>query len=563
VAGAGGIPGLGRIAIVAGDTPAARVVAGGVRSLLTAVGRWVVEVEPDAELRGHAAVILPRGRGWRAVRARYDGPLLVVDADLLDGRPDAAFAGLLGGAATSWVTVRDTRVLVPRPLPALAGPSLGDVPAGLAVRADRDLGYVLPLLVSPAFRTIAGFWSLARVLEEAVAALTDATTVCYVEPWPRGHRAARALTCDLDDLDDDGVLAPLVASGGAATLFTCADTLDRLGVRARQLEVAAHGDVHRPFADARTNLERVDRMRAAFRAAGHEPTGFSPPNLVYTSALGPLLERFAHVRIGYQERGFGFFPVAAASGVLTGVSYYPDFMHRYVGTEEYVRLLRGFCSWAASTSALAVPCFHPCLFPEPLRRWTETPAPAAWDATLAEVASWWQRRAQAFEAVAATGEAAAPADVVVVHATPAERLAALTPAHVAPAPADRRRTARQVQVAGHGYRVVPSAAEPAGNVEVPLGGAWRAVGWLPGTLRRRAARALLPVANKNGLHAAFYGDLGLAPDVVGGALTLPIVAADEPVMLAAPAARDLRRLVGGALRRLAPRPRGAEAVSHA
>jgi hypothetical protein len=339
--------------------------------------------------------------------------------------------------------------------------------------------------------------------------------------------------------------------------------LDRLQVRSRQLEIAAHGDVHRPFADPRTNLERVDRMCATFRAAGCEPAGFSPPNLVYTSSLGPLLERFAHVRIGYQERAFAFFPATVAGGVVTGVSYYPDFLHRYVGVDEYVRLLRRYCAWAGSTSGLAVPCFHPSLFPEALRRWVETPGTPAWETTLAEIAAWWQRRARAIEAIAATGDMAAPADVVLARATPAERLAALTPADTESAEPERRRVARQVHVAGHGYRVVPSAAAPAADVEVPLGATWRAVGWLPGALRRRAAGTLLPVVNKNGLHASFYGDLGLAPDVAGGALRLPIVAADEPIMLAAPAARDVRRLVASALRRLAPRPRGAEAVSHA
>jgi hypothetical protein len=75
------------IAPVVGDTAAARVVASAVGSLLTAVGDWVVETPPSADLSGYAAAILTRSRGWRAVRAVYAGPLLVVDADLLAGRP--------------------------------------------------------------------------------------------------------------------------------------------------------------------------------------------------------------------------------------------------------------------------------------------------------------------------------------------------------------------------------------------------------------------------------------------------------------------------------------------
>lgn len=61
---------IARIAIVAGDTPASRAVAGAVRSLLTAVGRWVVEVAADADLAGHALVVLPGAvRGARYGRA--------------------------------------------------------------------------------------------------------------------------------------------------------------------------------------------------------------------------------------------------------------------------------------------------------------------------------------------------------------------------------------------------------------------------------------------------------------------------------------------------------------
>src|SRR5207244_12249278 len=89
---------LARIAVLAGDTPGARAVAGAVTSLLTAVGRWVEELPAGADLAPYTAVILPRSRGWRAVRERHAGPLLVVDADLLGGRADPAFRRLLGGA---------------------------------------------------------------------------------------------------------------------------------------------------------------------------------------------------------------------------------------------------------------------------------------------------------------------------------------------------------------------------------------------------------------------------------------------------------------------------------
>src|SRR5207248_1302781 len=83
---------LARIAVLAGDTPGARAVAGAVTSLLTAVGRWVEGLPAGAALAPYTAVILPRSRGWRAVRERPAGPLLVVGADLprWRGGPGAA-----------------------------------------------------------------------------------------------------------------------------------------------------------------------------------------------------------------------------------------------------------------------------------------------------------------------------------------------------------------------------------------------------------------------------------------------------------------------------------------
>ena len=156
---------VARIAVLAGDTPGARAVAGAVTSLLTAVGRWVEELPAGADLAPYTAVILPRSRGWRAVRERHAGPLLVVDADLLGGRADLEFRRLLGETPLASVSIGETRVLLPHPLPPLAGPPLGEAPHGLVARADAATGYALPVVLTPALRTVAGFWSLARLVE--------------------------------------------------------------------------------------------------------------------------------------------------------------------------------------------------------------------------------------------------------------------------------------------------------------------------------------------------------------------------------------------------------------
>jgi hypothetical protein len=548
---------LAHIGVMPGETPAARAVAGAVISLLTAVGRWVDAVPPGADPAGYAALVLPGGRGWRAVRAAYAGPLLVVDADLLDGAVDPEFAPLLTGAPEASIAVRETRVLLPRPLPALAGRPLGDAPPAVVVGHAPGLGYALPVVLAPALRTVAGFWSLARALEEGLAALIGEERPLYADPWPRGFRAARALTYDLDGLEQ-AALPSVATEARPATLFCCADALARLGTLAPGVEVAAHGDVHRPFLDARTNLERVERMLTTFRAAGLAPRGFSPPNLAYSSTLSPLLERFGYLRLGYQERALRFFPAALEGGLVVPVSYYPDFLHRYVGAEEYARLLGRFAAWAAATSAIFVPCFHPCLWDEPLRRFLAEPAPAVWETTLSQACDWWAHRRRALAAIAAADEGAAPPDVALARATPAARVAALRPVNGEPGPAVRLRHAGRVVVGGRGFRVVPAADGPAAAVDIPLGPAWRPLGWLPGAMRRAASRALLRVSNKNGLHACLYGDLGLAPEVVGGALRLPVVAADEPLMVTHPGSAEVRRAVGAVVRRLV-RPETAHA----
>ena len=549
---------LARIAVVGGDTAGARAVAGAVVSLLTAVGRWVEQVPADADLDPYAAVVLPRSRGWKTVRERYAGPLVVVDADLLGGRPDAEFLPLLSGAPRATLAIGDTHALLPCPLPPLAGPPPGDAPRGLVARAPSGAAYALPVVVSPALRTVAGFWSLAALVEQTVAGVLNEQTALYAAPWPRGVRAARALTYDLDGLEADGVLPRFAARDRPATLFCTADALGRLDAGDTTGEIAAHGDVHRGFGDARTNLARVDRMLDAFRAARLAPRGFSPPNSTYSSDLAPLLARFRYVRLGYQERGLRFYPEPRGDGVLVPVSYYTDFLQRYVGPEECARLLARFCRWAEATSVLAVPCFHPCLWPEPLARFLDQAGGDVWEATLGELTDWWTRRRAALAAVATGGEAA-PADLALVRATPAERLAALRPRDGALRGDARPRTARVV-VGEREVSVVAAMAEPAADVDIPLAGRWRALGWLPGPLRRAASRALLPVANETGMHGCLYRDLGVAAEVTRGALRLPVVAADEPVMVRHPVGADagraarrlVRRLVVPALARLRP-----------
>src|SRR5205823_104338 len=88
-----------------------------------------------------------------------------------------------------------------------------------------------------------------------------------------------------------------------------------------------------------------------------------------------------------------------------------------------------------------------------------------WEATLGELTDWWTRRRAALAAVATGGEAA-PADLALVRATPAERLAALRPRDGALRGDARPRTARVV-VGEREVSVVAAMAEPACGPTVP------------------------------------------------------------------------------------------------
>src|SRR5205823_1082024 len=131
------------------------------------------------------------------------------------------------------------------------------------------------------------------------------------------------------------------------------------GARALRRRLRAAGRGEPGAADGGGILEPRSARRAHGRGSAERAGG---------ALRCTLLARFRYVRLGYQERGLRFYPEPRGDGVLVPVSYYTDFLQRYVGPEECARLLARFCRWAEATSVLAVPCFHPCLWPEPLAR---------------------------------------------------------------------------------------------------------------------------------------------------------------------------------------------------
>ena len=71
------------------------------------------------------------------------------------------------------------------------------------------------------------------------------------------------------------------------------------------------------------------------------------------------------------------------------------------------------------------------------------------------------------------------------------------------------------------------------------------------------------VVNETGMHGCFYRDLGLSAEIVGGAPRLPVVAADEPVLVRHRVAADVRRAARGLVRRLSRRARALRANASA
>jgi hypothetical protein len=509
------------------------------------MGRWVDETRDPTAMRDPALVIACDGAAWRQVRERYSGPLLVVDADLLSDGPRPAGVAVDGYWGPGRVSLADGDVIVGSPVPRLRGPALAGVPVGLGVRFDDQTAYLTPLVLSPSFRDPKGFWCLAGLLDRAVVALLGDGVGPYVEPWPDGACAARALTCDLDDLDDPARLDRLAASGRPATLFACADALPPRAAVAAQFEIAGHGDVHLPFGDDASNLSRVDRMLEQFHAAGWTLAGFSPPNLVYSSALAPLAERFRHLRLGYQGTSWRLFPTRADALIVTRVSFYTDFLHRYVGASECGRLLAAADGWASDVRGMSVPCFHPGLWTEPLQAYLQQATTPAWEAPLVEVAAWWEGRHAALERLRA-GQAAAEPRLRLLSQRVDERLAALLHAVTGRrADDDALREPARVEVGRRSFVVVPASPAAAIDHSVPLDTGWSAGRWLPAWYRRRALR----VANGGGVTAGLYAALPVGPSIRGGTVHLPVVVPDEPILLTAVGWREMLR---------PPRPAGPE-----
>jgi hypothetical protein len=535
-----------RIGIVAGDTAAARLEANAVYSLLTAAGNWAEPARLGA-LVDFDVVVLSSSRLWPAASREFRGPLVVYDAELLGGRVARPFRDVVRWPAPTGSgapALESTGARVAR---------VGAAGAARALELTPTLRYALPEHASIDLQQPAGFWRLAATVQEDVAAVLGCERSYFADPWPDGAAGAAAFTCDLDDLGRGGGRVAL-PDGVALTLFCCADDLAHLPDVRGAVEIAAHGDVHLPFLDGRDNARRIAAMLDGFRAEGRVPLGFSPPMLTYSSPLEELTDRFAYVRLGYMEPEMLFFPAPAGAALRLPVSYYTDYLLRYVDPARFADFLVGYLGWTAACGTLAVLCFHPVQFPHAADTVAARRPPGLWCATLADVSAWWRRRQAAFTAARRGETTSGVAGEVTAWPERLERLARRAPAPAEPAPGIELQTRPSPR--GPVHVVVNDAPAARADVEIAVALPQRHLAWLPGRLAERLCRRQLRIWNKSGFHAALYSTLRYRPaltiDRRAGCvrLTLPVVAAREPLVIGLAARPRLRGMAGALGRRV-------------
>jgi len=512
---------LPRIAVAAGEGAASRLAAHCVYSILTRLGHWAELV--DVRLLGEDAFDLivftsrPSGGGLQVSTT----PRIVYDASLF------------GGSALGDV---DRLSLAGESLSAQFRHSL--LPDGDAISTD-DTGqhiarctapgtiHALPIFLTPEIQRNAVFQECVALVGRHVAHALDQDAFLYVEPWPRGFKAALAATFDLDGMRQrDGAFLDALAAGCKSTLFACADQLHVLPESQPHIEIACHGDVHTVFNGAATNEIRVASMTASFQAAGLAPRGFSPPNLVYTSSLERLSTSFDYLRIGYMERELLFFPTLRHGVVEIPVSFYPDHALKYVADDVYHSMMDTYLRWATSRGALAVLCFHPALFPDAYTPYLGRQDSGVWRPTLSELATWWRQRRSWMDAARRGEIAAAPTSagqLALKRDQVVARTASLVPTQMRHAESavsfgEGRLDRTTIVVANTSATLVRDVAIPA----VTARSSWP---------ERSGSSGIPKVVAKNGFHACFYGRLGFDLSRSAGSLRAPFVAANEYLLL--------------------------------
>jgi hypothetical protein len=423
---------------------------------------------------------------------------------------------------------------------------------GMPILCRRNSQVILglPIFLTPDIQRPDVFWQLARFLAGSIAELLGKRTFQYFDVWPDSYRSAQAITLDLDlmaDHDHD-FEQTLKAARSPCTLFACANQLHLLGQETANVEVACHGDVHRPFADPQTNGMRIERMHLLFEQAGFQPAGFSPPHLIYTSPIEELTERFRYVRMGYMERQLLLYPRRAGKGVLIPVSFYPDHAVKYVAEETFAAMTDAYLQWSRVLGGLSVLCYHPGIYPGLFKKSLFREHDGTWTVTLKELSVWWNRRYEAMQASrVATSLGSSGAGGIKSEVSDYEcRIEKLSSTGGGSVRQESVSSAQMMVYTRGDFLVVDNSLRPARrnvHAEIPEHS------WMsrlhPWKLAHHVFEKELDAHAKNGFHACFYGTLGFKTVLeVDGKWTLkiPFLAANELLVIKKPRSRLMERV---------------------
>jgi hypothetical protein len=227
---------------------------------------------------------------------------------------------------------------------------------------------------------------LIRLFEE----LTGINEFTFCSPWPDNFVSAVGLSMDMDEAREDrNIFEKVNKSNKDLTLFFCSKDSNLLKNFESNHEIAAHGDVHKPFRFGKKR--RIKNMLRGFQSSGQKIIGFSPPDLSYWGNYEKLSKHFAYIRIGYMEPNLLFYPLKTDSIYYVPISYYTDHKLKYLKRDDFFNGINYYLRWGISRNHLISFCFHPYIY-DAYSDLLKVNIPKVWFATLSDLVRWWSER---------------------------------------------------------------------------------------------------------------------------------------------------------------------------
>ncbi|MGH7470407.1 MAG: polysaccharide deacetylase family protein [Longimicrobiales bacterium] len=438
------------------------------RAELIAIGADVRVVGPSALFAERAAqvLVIPSApcmtlatrAAIETAAARGQGLILTGPAGTYDGGCRSLGFGLIVGlTGATRVNVLERRDMVYVVMPA-GSPLAADLPPGarielkparqVALRIRGRDGYYAdyalqpqpaegqPLLDGALVRATRGsarivYWgfelrdivprpwnrAVARLLVRNAVAWTGRMPLAWVEPWPRGRRAAAVFAQDVETQFTNArfALDSLRAAGITGTYFLTS----RLALRNKRLsralaragEVGTHSENHRRLGGAPSQVQRA-RLRATqrdlSRLLGSPVAGLRPPEEQFdTSTMAAWLAADGHYLFGVNDARAAapeLLRIGNDTLVLVGRIGGDDFAiagpgavrdlqvmtTQFLNELTQARALGGLFLFSYHSQLIARPELVPVL--ARVARVTAADS-SLWPATAGEVATWWRTRA--------------------------------------------------------------------------------------------------------------------------------------------------------------------------